>query len=508
MQGFAAIAYGEEGEYDTKRGHAVVQDIDLMCSEIPSQSAHHYHGSGSGRQSADSYSHRVIATTTSLDTVEGGSSRGDHVYHQQSKDDIHRPGSSSSHDDFFITARLEDFPISPQPQKTPHKKPVSPWVISEEEVNQLMTDNVESDVPGNHQRQHSGLSTDSDQPIGPLHVRQMSGLSTDSGDYCSAPRRLSNNGKLFTDQELVQIGSSTTLPSSSTLPSAPSSRIWSDSQFHEESTSPTPETEQTLPSGEVKRKSSIRKPSLEDLTRVDVESDNRTLSPQKMGVVLTGSQGDGTTKPQSLSQDSAGSDDLGKRRYSSQREKYKGRHRPSMVLALEQGPLLELNAKMNRGGGRKSSTEKRHSRMAGDVILESDEPALRSTIGGRSYSFDGSGMMRRGHRSQSLEQLDELGDDETAGGHTQPHLQSQPEVGLLRTKSTRPHSAGVGGRLSLRYAEHFGPLSKKIEKDETGRKSKTKNYFAVLKGTKMFFYKDQEDAEAVSVVGGCGDACM
>ena len=507
MQGFAAIAYGEEGEYDTKRGHAVVQDIDLMCSEVPSQSAHHYHGSGSGRQSADFHSHRVIATTTSLDTMEGGPGRRDHVYHQQSKDDVHRPGSSSSHDDFFITARLEDLPISPQPQKTPHKKPLSPWVISEE-VNQLMTDNVESDVPGNHQRQHSGLSTDSDQPIGPLHVRQMSGLSTDSGDYSSAPRRLSNNGKLFTDQELIQIGSNTTLPSASTLPSVTSSRIWSDTQLHEESTSPLPEMEQMLhggEGGEGRRKSSLRKPSLEDLTRVDVDSDNRTLSPQKMGVALTGSQGEGTTKPQSLSQDSAGSDDLGKRRYSSQREKYKGRHRPSMVLALEQGPLLELNTKTHRGGGRKSSTEKRHSRMAGDVILESDEPA----IGGRSYSFDGgSSMMRRGHRSQSLEQLDELGDDETTGGHTQPNLQSQPEVGLLRTKPTRPHSAGVGGRLSLRYAEHFGPLSKKIEKDETGRKSKTKNYFAVLKGTKMLFYKDQEDAEAVSVGGGCGDACM
>jgi hypothetical protein len=519
LSGFAAIAYGEEGEYDTRHGHAVVQDVDLMCCEVAAPSERYRHGSGSSYQSGDSCSHRIIATTGSLehmDRREGDAVKNTLPFHgYPSKEDLQRPGSSNSHDDFYITANLSELPVSPQPHQLQQKKAGSPWAVGGDVNHLLMENRSAAELQGHHPRQLSEVSVDSDQLVSSgshHHVRQISGVSTDSSDMHYMPRKLSRDGKLFTEQELSYLGSSTTLPSACTLPSNTSSRVWSETTLPEEltSTSPTeghlassqsPSTGQLPQAGEIKRKSSLRKQSLEDLTRLDVD-DNHTISPQSQqtGTTLGGtSQGDLTPKNQSLSQDSAGSDDVNNKRYSSQRERYRSKHRPSMVFALEHGPLLE----MNRRQGRKTSSEKRHAqKLSGEIILESDEADLQfpPQLGARSYSVGTGSDLKKSHRSQSLEQLDEVAaEDPLSASNTQPNLQSQPEIMVTRMRP-RPHSAGGGGRLSLRYADHFGPLSRKVERDESGRKSKTKNYFVVLKGTKMLFYKDQEDAEA----GGAG----
>lgn len=224
---------------------------------------------------------------------------------------------------------------------------------------------------------------------------------------------------------------------------------------------------------------------------------------------------DSTLRPQSLSQYSGGWEEPKKRNvvrsYSSQHR----RHRPSMVAALEQPVMSEIAALTSRtGSSRPRNRDAVSLSTMEETIVEAedhlaDEVKLRPPKRAGSMGTPGVSRGQRsstsGHRSQSLEHLEEVGKDvedeeEVPLGNRCP--QSQPEPSLTRvTPRPRPHSAGPG-KMSLRYASYHGPLNRKVERDDMGRRAHDRSWrgcYAVAKGDKMYFYKDLTDAEQVRV---------
>ena len=419
------------------------------------------------------------------------------------EDNLHQPtvNTSAFHEDVFIHNKVSGTPLSPQGPPA-HTRRASPWAVGGDVHTMMLEHRSLAELTSVHQRNTSELSTDS---MGDLpetrfqHLRQISDVSVDSVD--DPVRRLSMEGRLFSEVELAQIGRSATLPSGA------SPRMWSESNATGTEEGPfslSPIDNQHDSSPEQQRRLSLRKPSLEDLTQMLEEGASEPLPSPPVDNQLS----DSTLRPQSLSQHSVRWEEAKKRSivrsYSSQTR----RHRPSMIAALEEPILSEVTASRPRSRGANSlSTMKEatggeaEDRLAEEIKLRPKRSGSMGTPGvGREQRLSTSS-----HKSQSLEHLEEVGKDVEPDDVVlleNRHMQSQPEPSLLRiTPRPRPHSAGAG-RMSLRYALCHGPLNRKVERDDTGKKAHDRSWrgcYAVAKGESMHFYKDLADAEQVWV---------
>ena len=479
-----------------------MNEVDLGCFEIlPLKSSSRNrsrHESDSSFQSNDSHHNAKIAPV--YDRVggrESALSSGHHGNNVNSsrEENLNQGTSGSSHEELYIHGRLAELPVSPRPFKQEVRRG-SPWAFGGDVHTMMLEDRTVQDIDSKHHRQLSGFSTDSFE-ADLHHSRQ---VSTDS-DFGSGLRRLSrDDGKLFNEADLLKLveGNQATFASETT-----SSRIFSDSNMSsfvasELRSSVSPINSQGHSSqsqGETslepaRRKSSIRKASLEDLTRFE-DGDTQTLSASQQ----SNHSSEVTAKQVSLSQDSAGSVEDVKRKGKSYQQQ-RTRHRPSMVAAMD-NPYNIFPVEKKRQG-RKSNTS-----MASFAEITEEESTTPKTE--RSDASNGKPLASSSWprskinmvpRSQSYERLDEVVRED----EEETHRQSQPEGQIFGTgsiKKPRPQSAG--GKLSLRYATYHGKLERKVEKDESTKKSRGwKTCYAVLKGEKLLFYKDQSEAETVS----------
>lgn len=489
--------------------------------------------SGSSFQSNDS-SHRITPERGSKgvaapsDSLERGGRESSHSGSGHlinsvgsSHEDIVRPplgNTSATHEDVFIHAKLSDLPVSPHGPRMQNRR-MSPWAVGGDVHSLMLEHRSLAELTSVHQRNSSELSTESlEMPDASFqHLRQISDVSVDSVE--DPTRKLSLEGRLFSEVELAQISSNTALSSAMT------SRLWSGSNIAGTEEGPfllSPiEDRQQDSSQELEcrspleqRRPSLRKPSLEDLTQLLEEGNSESLSPVSQ---LASSQKDNQTsdftpRPRNHSQHSIGTEDVKKRVNRSYSAQHRRGHRPSMVAALEQ-PIIN-DAVTQHARSAPSQTRLRNlSSLSAMEEVESEESAQvvekRRPKRSLSMGTPHSGVTRSqmtpssAHHSTSLEHVDEVGkeeEEEEEMEHRQ--MRSQPETSMSRLASRpRPHSAGPG-KMSLRYALCHGPLSRKVEKDDMGKRAHDRswrNCYAVAKGDKMYFYKDIAEAEQVRI---------
>lgn len=492
---------------------------------------HTRQGSGSSFHSNDS-SHRITPDNGSKsgaavsDSLERGgreSSRSGsgHLINSagSSHEDIVHPAlgnTSAAHEDVFIHAKLADLPVSPRGPRM-HTRHPSPWAVGGDVHSMMLEHRSLAELTSVHQRNSSELSMESmELPDASFqHLRQISDVSVDSlGE--DPTRRLSLEGRLFSENELAQISSNTTFPS------AVSSRLWSQSNVTGPEEIPFPlspiddpqqdsSQELSCRSPLEQRRPSLRKPSLEDLTQILEEGNSEALSPvSQLASSQKDSQVTGSTLwPSQHSRSSLGTEDVKKRANHSYSAQHRRGHRPSMVAALEQPIINEIaqhQAKSDPARTRSrgfSSLSAMEEEEESSPVADKWKPKRAFTVGIPHSGVPRTQMTTTPRHSVSLEHVDEVGKEEEGREEEvteNRQMWSQPEASMMRLPSRpRPHSAGPE-KMTLRNALYHGPLNRKVEKDDTGRRAhgrSWRNCYAVAKEDKLYFYKDRAEAEQV-----------
>ena len=507
-------------------------DLDADSGEEEMAVEHTRQGSGSSFHSNDS-SHRITPDNGSKsgaavsDSLERGgreSSRSGsgHLINSagSSHEDIVHPAldnTSAAHEDVFIHAKLADLPVSPQGPRM-HVRHPSPWAVGGDVHSMMLEHRSLAELTSVHQRNSSELSTESmELPDASFqHLRQISDVSVDSlGE--DPTRKLSLEGRLFSETELARISSNTTLPS------AMSSRLWSESNVTGPEEIPFPlspiDDQQQDSSQELscrspleQRRPSLRKPSLEDLTQILEEGNSEALSPvSQLASSQKDSQVSGSTLwPSQNSRSSLGTEGVKKRATRSYSAQQRRGHRPSMVAAMEQSIINEIAqhpAKSapaqtrSRGSSSLSAMEEEES----SPVADKSKPKRAWTVGIPHSGVPRTQMTMSPVHSVSLEHVDEVGKEEEGREEEvmeNRQMRSQPEASMMRVPSRpRPHSAGPE-KMTLRSALYHGPLNRKVEKDDAGKRAHARSWrscYAVAKEDKLYFYKDRAEAEQVRV---------
>lgn len=501
---------GDEGV----EGHARQESESSLQSIDSSHRVTPEHESKSGAAVSDSMERggRESSQSGSAHLVNSGGSSHEDMLHPPAGN------TSASHEDVFIHAKLSELPVSPQGQCS-YTRRKSPWAVGGDVHSMMLEQRSLAELTSIHQRNPSELSTESGElpDTSFQHLRQISDVSMDSVE--DPTRRLSMEGRLFSEVELAQLGSNVTLPSdvSSRMLSelnvmgteeGPLSLSPIDGQQRDSSQEPG------CSSPLEQRRPSLRKPSLEDLTQLLEEGNSEALSPvsQLASPQKDNQPTESTLHPRKHSKNSFESEEATKRVNHSYSSRHQGRrgHRPSMIAALEEPIIKEAAAQHAKSGPSQFRTRGLSSLSAMEEAEETPEEAQRRPKRSWSMGTPHSGVARRpmpatsGH-SVSLEHVDEVGKDEEEQDEElmeNRQMQSQPEPSMLRnTPRPRPHSAGPG-KMSLRYASYHGPLNRKVEKDDMGKRAHDRSWrscYAVAKGDKLYFYKDIADAEQVRV---------